>query len=241
MNKSTFKSIFATLLCQYRLKVPEHSGFCSLHTSLKYYTEDEWINWVDRLSEDNYLVLDDFISDQELDVLMSNFKDHLKEDDFKKAGIGTGDEFQLRTEIRGDYIRWLDPGRDISLHDFFERINEAIYVFNRYCFLSLSGSEFHMAHYPPGTFYKRHLDQFNAVSNRLITVILYLNTHWKEGDGGELQVYLDDEAVKIAPIAKRVVFMRSDMIEHEVLETNKDRYSVTGWLLYQPPGLTFLT
>jgi len=209
---------------------------------LNFYTEDEWINWVDRLSEDNYLVIDDFISDDELDTLMSNFKTHLEEDHFKRAGIGTGDEFQLKKEIRGDYIRWLDPNRDTALKDFFERINEAIYVFNRYCFLSLSGSEFHMAHYPPGTFYKRHLDQFNHANNRLITVILYLNTNWQEGDGGELQVFLEnDEAVKVAPTAKRIVFMRSDMIEHEVLVTNKDRYSVTGWLLYQPPGLTFLT
>ncbi|MEQ8474022.1 MAG: 2OG-Fe(II) oxygenase [Marinoscillum sp.] len=204
------------------------------------YTEDTWVSWVDRLSEDNYLVVDDFISDQELEVFLSYFQEHLAEADFKKAGIGTGTEFQLKTEIRGDYIRWLDRDKDLELSEFFARVDESISVLNRYCFLSLSGSEFHMAHYPQGTFYKRHLDQFNHRSNRLISVILYLNKAWKTGDGGELKVYLEGKEEVIAPIAKRVVFMRSDMVEHEVLLTNKDRYSLTGWLLYQPPGLTYL-
>lgn len=204
------------------------------------YTEDIWINWVDRLSEDNFLVIDNFISDKELSVFLGYFKEHLEEQEFKKAGIGTGSEFQLKTEIRGDYIRWLDREKDVELQDFFAKVDESISVLNRYCFLSLSGSEFHMAHYPAGTFYKRHLDQFNQRSNRLISVILYLNKDWKNGDGGELKVYLDDREETIEPVAKRLVLMRSDKVEHEVLMTNRDRYSLTGWLLYQPPGLTFL-
>lgn len=203
--------------------------------------EDKWIDWVDTLSEESCLVIDDFISDQELSIFLSYFQDHLKEDDFKIAGIGTGTAFQLERQIRGDYIRWLNRETDTELDNFFLRIDEAIAKLNRFCFLSLSGSEFHMAHYPKGTFYKRHLDQFNHRSNRLISVILYLNKGWKEGDGGELKLYLDDQDKTIAPIAKRIVLMRSDQVEHEVLETNVDRYSLTGWLLYQPPGLTFLT
>lgn len=199
-----------------------------------------WINWVDQLSEDNYLVIDDFIDDRELDVFLGYFQDSLEEEEFKRAGIGAGQDFQLKREIRGDYIKWLDRTKDVELADFFERIDETIQVLNRYCYLSLSGSEFHMAHYPQGTFYKRHLDQFNSRSNRLISVILYLNKNWQQGDGGELKVYLNDEERTIAPIAKRCVIMRSDKVEHEVLITNKDRYSLTGWLLYQPVGLTFL-
>ncbi len=207
---------------------------------MRAFSEDTWINWVDRLSEDNYLVIDDFIEDQELDVFLSYFKESLEEEDFKPAGIGSGQDFQLKREIRGDKIKWLDRSRDVELANFFERVDETIGVLNRYCYLSLSGSEFHMAHYPKGTFYKRHLDQFNSRSNRLISVILYLNKNWQEGDGGELKVFLNDDERTIAPIAKRCVIMRSDKVEHEVMMTNKDRYSLTGWLLYQPVGLTFL-
>lgn len=207
---------------------------------MKFFSEEDWINWVDRLSEDHYLVVDDFINDDELTTFLSFFKENLQDDGFKKAGIGTGEEFQLKTEVRGDYIRWLDRSKDVALKDFFEKVDEVIQVLNRYCFLSLSGSEFHMAHYPEGTFYKRHLDQFNKRSNRLISVILYLNKSWQPGDGGELEVFLAHKAEKIAPVAKRVVFLRSDQVEHEVHLTHKDRYSLTGWLLYQPPGLTYL-
>ncbi|MEP2024138.1 MAG: 2OG-Fe(II) oxygenase [Reichenbachiella sp.] len=202
--------------------------------------EDIWVDWVDALSEESCLVIDDFISDHELSIFLDYFQEHLNDDDFKKAGIGAGTDFQLKSQVRGDYIRWLNRDNDTELADFFARIDEAIAKLNRYCFLSLSGSEFHMAHYPQGTFYKKHLDQFNHRSNRLISVILYLNTDWKEGDGGELKLYLDGHEKIIAPIAKRIVFMRSDQVEHEVLETHVDRYSLTGWLLYQPPGLTFL-
>lgn len=202
--------------------------------------EDIWIDRVDALSKENFLVIDDFISNEELDIFLANFQEHLKEDDFKKAGIGTGHDFQLMTSVRGDYICWLNRERDHELADFFLKADEVVTVLNRYCFLSLSGYEFHMAHYPTGTFYKRHLDQFSHRSNRLISVILYLNKHWKKGDGGELKLFIDGEEREIEPIAKRIVFMRSDLVEHEVLTTMKDRYSLTGWLLYQPPGLTYL-
>lgn len=202
--------------------------------------EDIWINRVDALSKENYLVIDDFITETELDIFLGNFQEHLEEDDFKKAGIGTGHEFQLKHSVRGDYIRWLNRDRDLLLSDFFTKVDEVVAVLNRFCFLSLSGFEFHMAHYPTGTFYKRHLDQFNNRSNRLISVILYLNKDWRKGDGGELRIYLDGTEKEIEPIARRIVFMRSDLVEHEVLMTTKDRYSLTGWLLYQPPGLTYL-
>lgn len=208
---------------------------------MSYFSEDTWINWVDRLSEDNYVVIDDFITDEELDVFLSYFHGGLQDETFKKAGIGTSGEYQLKAEIRGDYIRWLDQEKDGQIAGFFNRVEEAIQMFNRYCYLSLSGSELHMAHYPVGTYYKRHLDQLSKRSSRLITVILYLNKNWKEGDGGELALYLDNKEEKVAPIAKRMVFMRSDLVEHEVLMTNADRYSLTGWLLYKPAGLTYLT
>jgi SM-20-related protein len=36
------------------------------------------------------------------------------------------------------------------------------------------------------------------------------------------------------------VLFRSDTVPHEVLETRVERWSLTGWLLRQPPGLGFL-
>lgn len=205
------------------------------------YHENNMIRWVDQLSDQNYLAIDDFISDEELDSFRSWFSIQLENEEFSKAGIGTMDQYQVRGEIRGDYIKWLSPEKDLPIVPYFERIELIIQNLNRLCFLSLSGYEFHFAHYPKGTFYKRHLDQFQQRSNRLISVILYLNKGWEEGDGGELKVFLDGNREEtIRPLAKRLVLMRSDLVEHEVLETHRDRYSITGWLLYKPVGLSFL-
>lgn len=202
--------------------------------------EDNWISWIDRLSMENYLVVDDFISDEELLVFRSFFKEQLSQESFAKAGIGTADQFQVKKEIRGDYIKWIDREEDERIHPFFNRVDVVISQLNRYCYLSLSGSEFHLAHYPAGTFYKCHLDQLQYCNKRLISVILYLNEAWQTGDGGELKIYLENKEEIIAPLAKRVVFMRSNLMKHEVLITHKDRYSITGWLLYKPVSLGFL-
>ena len=67
--------------------------------------------------------------------------------------------------------------------------------------------------------------------------MIYLNEEWAEGDGGELVIYKNSGEMKIQPLASRCVLFKSDQIEHEVLFTNKPRYSLTGWLLYYPPGI----
>ena len=112
-----------------------------------------------------------------------------------------------------------------------------IFMFNRYCFLSLSGYEFHLAKYPPGGHYDKHMDQFQNRSNRLISVIIYLNDEWQKGNGGELEIDHNDQSVLISPLAGRCVFFKSDKVLHGVLESNADRYSLTGWLLHKPSAL----
>jgi SM-20-related protein len=106
--------------------------------------------------------------------------------------------------------------------------------------LSLAGYEFHYAHYPERTFYKRHVDQFKDRSNRLITFILYLNDGWSPGDGGELMIYKGDQEIKVEPIMNRCVLFKTEGLEHEVLLSNTSRFSLTGWLLYQPSGVGYL-
>ena len=71
-------------------------------------------------------------------------------------------------------------------------------------------------------------------------MIVYLNEDWKTGDGGELKIYLADKDALIEPIKNRCVIFKSDTLEHEVLVTNKSRFSLTGWLLYQPSSVGYL-
>lgn len=195
----------------------------------------------DTLADNGYAVVDNFFPEN----LYFSLKNYLHElsyaDRMRRAGIGAQQDFQLNKSIRGDSIFWLDPASTSEvIQEFFKMIEELKSDLNRNFFLSLSGYEFHFAHYPPGTFYKRHSDQFRERNNRLITVIFYFNDNWKQTDGGELKIFLEDEEKLVAPLGNRMLIFRSELIEHEVLKTNMDRYSLTGWMLYQPPGLAFL-
>jgi Rps23 Pro-64 3,4-dihydroxylase Tpa1-like proline 4-hydroxylase len=58
----------------------------------------------------------------------------------------------------------------------------------------------------------------------------------KKGDGGELKVYLKDKEELISPSWGKLVIFKSDELEHEVLPTNINRFSVCGWLRYDEFG-----
>jgi SM-20-related protein len=104
---------------------------------------------------------------------------------------------------------------------------------NQTLFLSLKDYEVHMTIYPTGSFYKRHLDQFKKDDHRKLSIICYLNTDWKETEGGQLRMHLSKETKDVFPLAGRLVCFRSDQIEHEVLPATRERLSLTGWMLDQ--------
>lgn len=204
-------------------------------------SDEKWLEWIDQMAEEDHVIIDDFL-EESLYLKIKDFFDIKRADDaFQKASIGALSNNQIVNEIRGDYTYWLDPQQDHHLEDFFDLVENCKAIFNRYCFLSLSGYEFHLAFYPIGSFYKRHVDQFKDRSNRMITFILYFNETWEEGDGGELKIYLKDKSNKIiAPLRNRAVMFRSADLPHEVLPTHKGRASLTGWFLYQPPEVGYL-
>lgn len=191
---------------------------------------------MDELSSNDFVVIDKFVRQDVYSDIRSSFLSHLPS--FSKAGIGAMNDHMIRHDIRGDYTYWLNRQRDADLHFFWSLIDESVHVFNRYCFLSLSGHEFHFANYPPGSSYEKHVDQFDNRGNRMITVIIYLNEGWKKGDGGELEIFLkNDESIIVEPIEARCVMFKSAVVPHRVLHSNKNRYSLTGWLLHQPAKL----
>ena len=204
------------------------------------YSEDQWIRWMDELAINDYVIADSFISEEMFRSIMNFFYEKEQGNQLQKAGIGSSGEFQLNASIRGDFIHGLDRERDSELGSFFGLMDELIESLRRHFFMSLSGSEFHIAKYPEGSHYDRHLDRFNERSNRQITVLIYLNEYWKKGDGGELKIYKDDKEILVEPLARRILLFKSDVVEHEVLTTNIPRYSLTGWLLHQPATVGYL-
>ena len=203
------------------------------------FEEEQWIRLMDDLAENDYVTADQFIDDEMYTRIMNFFREKEENDQLTKAGIGSSGEFKVDSSVRGDFIYWLERDNDQKMETFFSLMDELVDALRKYCYLSLSGSEFHIAKYPAGSYYKKHLDQFNNRSNRMITVLLYLNENWKPGDGGELKIYGKDQNILVEPVARRLLLFKSDKIEHEVLVTRVPRYSLTGWLLHQPATFGF--
>ena len=184
----------------------------------------------------SYVVVDNFVDQAFRKELLKEQTDLLNQGQFKKAAVGKGNQKQVRSEIRSDEVLWMDPTALSPLQAiFWEKIEELKQVLNRRCFLGLKSFEGHFARYPIGSFYKRHLDQFHAVPHRIVTVILYLNESWTEADGGQLRMYFPQEdgserVEDVLPLGGRLVVFLSEEIPHEVLPTQKERISITGWL-----------
>ncbi len=131
---------------------------------------------------------------------------------------------------------WLEPDSLSPLQSaYFDLVDQIRLTLNRRCFFGLKSFEAHFARYPIGSFYKRHLDQFQQVPYRIVTVIIYLNDSWTETDEGALRMYIPNEdgietIQDFLPLPGRMVVFLSAEIPHEVLPTNKERNSITGWL-----------
>ncbi|UVD79009.1 2OG-Fe(II) oxygenase [Myroides albus] len=184
-----------------------------------------------------YSVVDAFFTAQEIELFRANLKLKRELSSFKKAAIGNNENEQIVEEIRGDSILWLDQTEPDEVEKmYFDKVNDFILYVNRTCYLGLQGGEFHYACYPPGTFYKRHLDIFHSDTRRTLSMVLYLNDeHWNPSWGGELAIYLQDENANekqeiIHALPGRLVIFDSKALEHEVKMVNHTRYSITGWL-----------
>ncbi|MFN3714368.1 MAG: 2OG-Fe(II) oxygenase [Alcanivoracaceae bacterium] len=152
--------------------------------------------------------------------------------EFAEAAIGRGAVHHQNDLIRRDRTLWLDGGTlaQMRLLEEFESLRVEI---NRHLFLGLFDLEAHFALYPPGGFYRRHLDAFRGDNPRLVSVVLYLNPRWRQEHGGCLRLWAEPDAVTplmdVAPRAGTLVCFLSERIPHEVLAAHADRISIAGW------------
>lgn len=186
-------------------------------------------------------VVDNILPEQILKELLSDFKEMHQDGQFHRAHIGHGVTETRISEVRGDSIKWLErkslTEAQAIYFGFLDALRDELSAYFR---IALPWHECHLAAYPPGSFYARHLDQFRETNNRIFSAILYLNPNWVIGNGGELRYYLNDIGFNIEPLMGRFVCFRSDLIEHEVLKANVYRYSITGWLRRDEPTPVFL-
>ena len=186
------------------------------------------------LADAGWSICADFLPAAQIGALAAELTERCARGEFHRAGIGSGTRHRVEPEIRSDRIHWLeDDAQTAAQKPYFTALDDLRSAINRELFLGLFSFEGQMAIYPPGSFYRRHLDQFEGTAQRKVSVILYLNTDWRDDDGGELRLYLDDTDnaafIDVPPRAGTLVCFLSDRFYHEVRPATRERLSVTGW------------
>jgi SM-20-related protein len=185
--------------------------------------------------QNSFVIVDNFVDEEFRNALLAEQMQLVNQGKFRHAAIGKGGQKQVRAEIRSDEVLWMDADDLSPLQAaYWEKLEGIRKALNQRCFLGLKSFEGHFARYPVGSFYKRHLDQFQAVPHRVVSVILYLNDSWMLEDGGALRMYFPQEngtelIEDVLPVGGRLVIFLSGEIPHEVLPTKKERISITGW------------
>ncbi|QXH56878.1 2OG-Fe(II) oxygenase [Pseudomonas maumuensis] len=171
-----------------------------------------------------------FLPDELSRALAAECRRRYAEGELNPAGIGRGAAQEIREAIRGDQIQWIDPGESEVCDRYLGAMDDLRQAINQGLFMGLEDFECHFALYPPGAFYKRHLDRFRDDDRRMVSAVLYLNEGWQPQDGGQLRMFLKgDVEHDVAPLAGSLVVFLSGEVPHEVLPAGRERLSLTGW------------
>ena len=176
-------------------------------------------------------IADHFLSDALSAHLKENLRILYADNQLSAAGTGQKDQTDHTNLFRTDQIYWLDRNHNnIHENSFFDLMDAFVSHLNETCFTGINAYEFHYTLYETGCYYKKHFDQFRNNDSRKFSMVMYLNEDWKENDGGELCIHTENSNQNISPMNGKSVFFKSNELEHEVLVTNKQRLSITGWL-----------
>jgi SM-20-related protein len=186
----------------------------------------------DGLAQKGFCVCPHFLPQNFLDLIRDDFDSFHNQNLFMRAGVGRGGGHQIQDSVRRDEIFWL--GQDFatptqqSIEACFNELRSSL---NQNLFLSLKDFECHYALYPAGGFYQKHRDSFAHQNSRLVSVVLYLNKNWQPTDGGQLRIYTPTSFIDVEPKYGTLVCFLSREIEHEVLSSKSNRFSLAGWFL----------
>lgn len=181
------------------------------------------------------MCLDEFLAADEARKLADECLGAREAGEFRRARVGRGSDKVIREDIRRDEVLWLEEATaGPAAKRYLDRLEELRLGINRRLFAGLFDFEGHFAVYPPGAFYKAHLDRHRGTADRVVTAILYLNDGWVPEHGGRLKLWttpgVQDGPVEwIEPrLGTLVVFFSGDHW-HEVEVARRTRASVTGW------------
>ena len=166
-----------------------------------------------------------------LNGLLWEHLQNMSSGNFKRAGVGRENRNTVNDFIRTDTISWING--ETKVGEVWLDWAYALQTYlNQRLFLGLFSFESHFAHYGKGDYYKKHQDAFKGEANRVVSIVVYLNPDWTPDDGGELIIYTgesDYSTVSVTPGFGTIVVFLSEEFPHEVLKTNRDRFSIAGW------------
>ena len=182
------------------------------------------------LNVDGISVRDQFLEPPQTRALQDCARLRRARGEFEAARIGSGRSLQRREDVRGDSICWITPPLWPAEQALLEQLERLRLELNREAGLGLFELELHYAWYPPGAGYARHVDQPQGRAQRQVSLVLYLNEDWTPAAGGELRIFGGADGHRdIEPLAGRLVCFLTPGREHEVLPTQRDRLSISGW------------
>ncbi len=184
------------------------------------------VPWCEELLENGWAVGPSVLPSTAWDA-MARLKQATLNENLLPAGTGKGQDYRAQS-VRGDRIRWLDPGRplDAAVLAPLDALRQTLREELR---LPLSHQEAHLAWYPPGAGYARHLDSFRKDNARLVSLVCYLNPGWQPPHGGCLRLHLPTGTHDVPPQQGTAALFLSECIEHEVLPSAVDRWSLACW------------
>lgn len=185
---------------------------------------------VDDLAERGWSRQDVFLPESLTRELALECRKRAAQGELAPAAVGRGAAQEVREGIRGDHIQWLEPGQAESCDRYLELMDDVRQALNQGLFLGLEDFESHFAFYPPGAFYRKHVDRFRDDDKRMVSAALYLNDAWLPEYGGQLRMFFKDgEQYDVQPAGGCLVLFLSGDMPHEVLPCIRDRLSLTGW------------
>jgi SM-20-related protein len=188
-----------------------------------------------QLETSGYCIYPGFLSPEELRETRGDLDIILDGGGFHRAGTGQGNALQVQDLVRRDEIFWMDRAKSNDVQTgLWTKLDLLKRAFNAPpLYLGLELFEGHYACYPPGGYYKRHLDSLKSKNDRVISLIIYLNLNWNPEDGGRLRIFQtakpDSSFSDVDPMGGTMVCFMSDDFEHEVQTSNANRFSFSGW------------
>jgi len=193
---------------------------------------------IDDLSKNGFAICEGFLPFETVSVLSALALKLQESGELREAKTGLSSQTSS-IKWRGDSIAWLDENSpEPAVQSYFSKMSVLREAINMNLFLNVQEIESHLAVFPAGSVYSKHLDQFQqgaGTQARQLSSIVYLNHDWPADAGGALRLYLNQsqpdttDFIDIAPTAGKLVLFLSHDFWHEVLPAKRQRMSIAGW------------